>query len=150
MSCKNMDYREFKKETHRLTPLGLLLAKHIRFHANSIGVCWERHKTMAEETNLCQRTIRCHLRELVDAMILVAFPRHRSDGGWTSSEYVLLAGNRDADQALESAATTCGVMLKDAIGILENTLHRMEKQGIDQWHELPNKISTLIITLKEK
>ena len=80
MSCKNMDYREFKKETHRLTPLGLLLAKHIRFHANSIGVCWERHKTMAEETNLCQRTIRCHLRELVDAMILVAFPRHRADG----------------------------------------------------------------------
>ena len=150
MSCKNMDYREFKKETHRLTPLGLLLAKHIRFHANSIGVCWERHKAMAEETNLCQRTIRCHLRELVDAMILVAFPRHRSDGGWTSSEYVLLAGNRDADQALESAATTCGVMLKDAISILEKTLHRMEKQGIDQWHELPNKIITLIITLKEK
>lgn len=150
MSCKNMDYREFKKETRGLTPLGLLLAKHIRFHANNIGVCWERHKTMAEETNLCQRTIRCHLRELVDAMILVAFPRHRSDGGWTSSEYVLLAGNRDASQALESAATTCGVMLKDAIRILENTLHRMEKQGIDQWHELPNKISTLIITLKEK
>ena len=150
MSCKNMDYREFKKETHCLTPLGLMLAKHIRFHANSIGVCWERHKTMAEETNLCQRTIRCHLRELVDAMILVAFPRHRSDGGWTSSEYVLLAGNRDAGQALESAATTCGVMLKDAIRILEKTLHRMEKQGIDQWHELPNKISTLIITLKEK
>lgn len=150
MSCKNMDYREFKKETRSLTPLGLMLAKHIRFHANSIGVCWERHKTMAEETNLCQRTIRCHLRELVDAMILVAFPRHRSDGGWTSSEYVLLAGNRDADQALESAATTCGVMLKDAIGILEKTLHRMEKQGIDQWHELPNKISTLILTLKEK
>ena len=150
MSCKNMDYREFKKETRCLTPLGLLLAKHIRFHANGIGVCWERHKTMAEETNLCQRTIRCHLRELVDAMILVAFPRHRSDGGWTSSEYVLLAGNRDADQALESAATTCGVALKDAIGILEKTLHRMEKQGIDQWHEMPNKISTLIITLKEK
>ena len=150
MSCKNMDYREFKKETRSLTPLGLMLAKHIRFHANSIGVCWERHKTMAEETNLCQRTIRCHLRELVDAMILVAFPRHRSDGGWTSSEYVLLAGNRDASQALESAATTHGVMLKDAIRILENTLHRMEKQGIDQWHELPNKISTLILTLKEK
>ena len=150
MSCKNMDYREFKKETHRLTPLGLLLAKHIRFHANGLGVCWERHKTMAEETNLCQRTIRCHLRELVDAMILVAFPRHRSDGGWTSSEYVLLAGNRDAGQALESAATTRGVALKDAIGVLEKTLHRMENQGIDQWHELPNKISTLITTLKEK
>ena len=45
MSCKNMDYREFKKETHRLTPLGLLLAKHIRFHANNIGVCWEHGYT---------------------------------------------------------------------------------------------------------
>ena len=150
MSCKNMDYREFKKETRGLTPLGLLLAKHIRFHANSIGVCWERHKAMAEETNLCQRTIRYHLRELVDAMILIAFPRHRSDGGWTSSEYVLLAGNRNASQALESAATTHGVALKDAISILEKTLHRMENQGIDQWHEIPNKISTLIIKLKEK
>lgn len=68
-------------------------------YADEDGACWPSQKTIAEETELSERSVREWLQKLEDAGLLTREPRRRDDGYRAADLICLALKNQPADFA---------------------------------------------------